>query len=799
MFRNYIRIAWRNLIKNKVSAAINIGGLAAGMAVAMLIGLWIRDELSFDTYNEQYHVISKIARQELALNGEIYIAESNNHFPIPLAAELRSNYSRYFTNVALTSDKNEHLLTSGDKQFSRLGMYAEPEFTNIFTLKMVAGSTIDFKDPNTILIRQSLATALYGQESPIGKVLQFDHKQSLKVSGVFEDLPHNTQWSDLSFLCPWSLLVSTEKNVRDNLSNWGNSSFNIFVTTRPGITTSQIAEGIRNVYQSKLANTTTETKAALFLHPMKDWHLRSEWKNGIQAGGQIQLVWLFGLTGIFILLLACINFMNLSTARSGKRAREVGMRKTFGSLRSQLVRQFLTESFIIVCFAFVLSITIVLLSLPWFNHIADKQISFPYSSIGYWTVAIIFITITSFVAGSYPAFYLSSFQPIKVLKGPFRAGRSAALSRRILVTVQFTVSIILIVGTIVVYRQVQLARDRPIGYNRNGLIRIDMKTAALEGKYDLLQRELLASGGAVSFAQSSATTTASNYFDDHFEWDDKDPQLPKMAFSLMAVTADFGKTVDWHFKAGRDFSRSFSTDNTAIILNEAAVKYMQLKDPVGKLIRWNGNPFKVIGVIENMVTESPYKPVQQSVYFMVPGIGPVITIRLHPQLSSADALARITPVFRKLDPASPFEYKFVDAEYGRKFATEQRIGTLSSLFAILAIFISCLGIFGLSAFVAEQRVKEIGVRKVMGASVASLWGLLSKEFVLLVLISFLIATPAAHYCMDRWLAQYEYRTGIAWWIFIVAGAGALTITLFTVSFQALKAAMTNPVKSLKNE
>lgn len=799
MFRIYFRIAWRNIVKNKVSAIINIGGLAAGMAVAMLIGLWINDELSFDTYNKQYNVVSKIARQEIAQNGESYIADNNNHFPIPLAGELRTSYNNYFTHVALVSESNEHLLSVGDKQFSRTGIFAEPDFMNIFTLKMTEGSPQAFNTPGSMLIRQSLAIALFGNESAIGKVLQLDNKQPVKITGVYEDLPHNSTWADISFICPWSLLVSTEQYVRDNLTNWNNSSFSVYVATAQGITTQQASQAISNVYQARMGNDIAASKVSLFLHPMKDWHLRSVWKNGVHAGGQIQLVWLFALTGLFVLLLACINFMNLSTARAATRAREIGMRKTFGSLRSQLIRQFMTESLLIVCLAFVLSAGLVICSLPWFNNIASKQILFPYTTLSFWGISLIFIAVTGFIAGSYPSFYLSSFQPVKVLKGPFRAGRSAILSRRILVTLQFTVSIVLIVGTIIVYRQVQLAQDRPIGYNRNGLIRIDMKTGTLSDKYNVLQRELLASGGATGFAQSSAATTTSNYFDDRFEWEDKDPLLPKMAFSLTAVTYDFGKTVGWNFKGGRDFSRDYKTDNAAIILNEAAVKYMQLKDPVGKIIRWNGNPFTVIGVIENMVTGSPYKPVQQSAYFMVPGIGPVITIRLNPQLSTEKAIARIETVFRQLDPASPFDYKFVDVEYGRKFAAEQRISTLSFLFALLAIFISCLGIFGLATFMAAQRVKEIGVRKILGASVTNLWVLLSREFVLMVVIALLIATPIAHYCMYRWLQQYDYHVSIAWWVFVIAGAGTLVITLLTISFQTLKATLTNPIRSLRNE
>ncbi len=801
MFKNYFKTAWRNLARNKSTSFINIGGLAVGMAVAMLIGLWIWDELSFDRYNKNYDSIAQLARNE-TVNGEAFVSDNNNHFPIPLAEELRTNYDNYFKQVALASESNEQMVGFDDKQFSRLGMYVEPGFLKIFTFKMFEGSGSGFNDPNTILLNKSLAAALFGDSDPTGKVLKLSNTIPVKVAGVFEDFPSNSRFQNVAFFCPFSLLVNINDNVKNNLNNWENSSFLVFAQVNRGISMKKISGAIKEVYWNRIKSGRPKTagdNVALFLHPMKDWHLRSEWKNGVQAGGQIQLVWLFGMIGIFVLLLACINFMNLSTARSEKRAKEVGIRKTIGSLRSQLTRQFLSESFLIVSIAFIISIGIAFLSLNWFNEIADKKISFPFNNPVFWIISILFITITAFVSGSYPALYLSSFSPVKVLKGSFRAGKSAAIPRRVMVAIQFTVSIILIIGTIVIYRQIQYAQNRPIGYDRNGLIRFNMNTAELNGKNDVLRKEVLASGGAIEIAESSSATTENNYFDDRIEWDGKDPKLAKMAFVLSAVSYDFGKTVGWQFVSGRDFSRSFGTDSNAVILNEAAVKYMRLADPVGKTITFNNNKLRVVGVIKDMITDSPFKPVQQSIYFMIPQIGPVITIRLNPKLSPAEAISRIEPVFKKLNPDGLFDYKFVDDEYGRKFAAEQRIGTLSTVFAILAIFISCLGIFGLASFVAAQRIKEIGVRKILGASVINLWGLLSKEFVMLVVLAFVIASPIAYYFMDHWLQKYEYRTNITWWVFGVAGAGALFITLLTVSFQAIKAAIANPVESLRTE
>src|SRR5436190_9568687 len=801
MFKNYLKIALRNLIKNKGTSIINIGGLAVGMAVATLIGLWIWDELSFDKYNKNYDNIAQLARKQTT-NGEIFISEKSNHFPIPLAGELRDKFPGYFKNVALATESYEQMISVDEKRFSRQGMYVEPSFIDIFTFNMLAGSGKGFNDPNSILINKSLAVSLFGSIDPVGKTLELSNTQPVKITGVYKDFPSNSRFYEISFFCPWDLLVTINSGVKKDLDNWVNSSYNIFIQTVPERSMQDVSKGIEETYWNRIKNDrpkSSNDNVALFLHPMKDWHLRSEWKNGVQAGGQIQLVWLFGAIGIFVLLLACINFMNLSTARSEKRAKEVGIRKTVGSLKSQLIKQFLSESFLTVCIAFILNVGIVLLSLNWFNEIADKKVSFPFDIPLFWIISILFIIITAFISGSYPALYLSSFKPVKVLKGTFRAGKSAAIPRRVMVAIQFTVSIILIIGTIVVYRQVQHAQNRPIGYDRNGLIRFNMNTADLNGKNDVLRQELLASGGVIDVAESSAATTENNYFDDRIEWEGKDLKSAKMAFVLRAVTHDFGKTIGWQFAEGRDFSRSYQTDNAAVILNEAAVKYMQLSDPVGKTITFNNNRFTVIGVISDMITDSPYKSVQPGLYFMVPQIGPVITMRLNPELSPSKAISLIQPIFKKLNPNGLFEYKFVDEEYGRKFAAEQRIGTLSTVFAILAIFISCLGIFGLASFVAEQRIKEIGVRKVLGASVLNLWGLLSKEFIALVAMAFIIAIPVSSYFMNEWLQKYEYRTNISWWIFAVAGSGVLVITLLTVSFQAIKAAVANPIKSLRTE
>jgi putative ABC transport system permease protein len=439
-----------------------------------------------------------------------------------------------------------------------------------------------------------------------------------------------------------------------------------------------------------------------------------------------------------------------------------------------------------------------MLMLPLFNEVADKKIGILWTNPIFWLCGIGFSLITGLIAGSYPALYLSSFQPVKVLKGTFRVGRFASVPRQVLVVIQFTVSVTLIIGTIIVFRQIQYAKNRPIGYDRNGLITVAMNTPELHEHYNALREALLQTGSVVDMSTSSSPTTDVNSQNGGFQWEGKDPNF-KESFGTIAVTHDFGKTVGWQFKEGRDFSRQYSTDSSGMVLNETAVRYMGIKDPIGKTVKWGDQVFHVVGVISDMVMQSPFKPITPTVFMLNYGWAQVIDIKLNPNQGTSESLSKIEAVFRRFNPGSPFDYRFSDQQYAMKFAAEEQIGKLASAFAMLAVFISCLGLFGMASFVAEQRTKEIGVRKVLGASVFNLWRLLSKDFVILVIIAFGIATPTAYYFLHNWLLKYEYRTEISWWIFAVSGAGALAITLLTVSFQSIKAALMNPVKSLRSE
>lgn len=786
MIKNYYKIAWRNLLKNKAHSSINIIGLATGMAVAILIGLWIWDELSFDQYHTNHKKLARLMTTQ-TFDGE---TSTYPNICAPLEKELRTRHASDYKRLSLTWSST-NILAAGDKQISQPGIWAQPDLPEMLTLKMNKGSRGAFHDPSAVLLSQSIATALFGKDDPVDKTIRVDNKTDMKVAGVYEDLPKNTTLYGTNFILPWYNKANWWNTQGDA---WSNHGCELIVEVNDGIDFDKASEKIKKVTQEHGYTTSNEL---ISLHPMDNWHLYSEFKNGKQVGGRIQFVWLFGIIGVFVLLLACINFMNLSTARSEKRAKEVGIRKAIGSMRRQLIGQFLGESLLVSFLALLFAVILVQLSISFFNSISDKNMRIPWTTPLFWLAGIAFAFITGIISGSYPAFYLSGFKPIKVLKGTFRAGRFAVLPRKILVVVQFAVSVTLIIGTIIVYRQVQFAKNRPVGYAREGLISIVMNTPELFGHYDALRSDLIQTGAVENMAESNSTVTEIWSNNSGVEWEGKDPNSDPL-FGTIAVTHDFGETVGWEITEGRDFSRDFN-DTSAFILNESAVKITGLKNPVGKRMKWANKEHIITGVIKDMVMESPFKPAIPTIFHMSPDWVNRIIVKIKSGIPLRDALTKIETVFKKHNPRSPFGYKFIDEEYAQKFSDEERIGNLATFFAILAIFISCLGLFGLASFVAEQRTKEIGVRKVLGASVFNLWRMLSKDFVVLVFIACFIAVPIAWYFLNEWLQQYEYRTPASWWIFAVAIAGALLITLFTVSFQAIRAAIANPVKSLRTE
>jgi len=797
MVKNHFKVGFRNLLRSRGYSFINVGGLAVGMTVAILIGLWVYDEISFNYYHENISTIGQVMRNG-TLNGNTL---TTSYLPFPLAEEIRKEYGESFRHVLMCHPQDDHVLSEGDKKVGKSGVFIEAGGPEMFTLKMEKGSWDGLKDPHSILISASTATLFFGADDPVGKLLKIDNKLDVKVTGVYEDLPSNTNFSGAAFFAPWELYVSVNQWM--TTQGFKNNFLNVYVELQPNTDFEKASGRIHDIILNKVRDDKdfVAVNPQLFIHPMKKWHLFSEWTNGVNTGGLIQYVWLFGIVGSFVLALACINFVNLSTARADRRAREVGVRKAIGSNRKQLISQFFIESFIVVALAYIVAVLVAGASLNMFNELAGKRMAMPWNKWEFWVAGAGVMLMASILSGSYPAFYLSSFQPVKVLKGLFRTGMSASLPRKLLVVVQFTVSVTLIIGTTIIYQQIQFAKDRPVGYSRNGLIMVPLNDQ-YAAKMETLETEMKNTGVVEATAASQSPVTSVWSSNGGFEWSGKDPGL-QAEFATLGVTLDYGRTVGWEVVSGRDFTKDIASDSTGLILNEAAARVMGFKDPIGETVTWqpvwrSGLRFKVLAVVKDMVMLSPFDPPKPTVFFINDEMN-WLNIRIRKDVNNGDALAAIETVCRKVAPNVPFDYKFVDSEYATKFATEEKIGRLAAVFGVLAIFISCLGLFGLASFVSAQRTKEIGIRKVSGASVLSLWKMLSKEFVLLVTISSVMAIPLGWYFSAKWLQSYAYRMHISWWTFALAIVGAITITLLTISYQAIHAAMMNPVKSLRSE
>ena len=792
MYRNYFKIGWRNLFRHKGYSFINIGGLAVGMAVAMLIGLWIYDELSFNKYHDNYERIAWMMQNQTF--GEEGIKTWQNQ-AAQLGPELRNNYGTYFEYVITTSFPQRRTLRQGDKALVKMGLFMEPAAPEMLTLRMLSGTRQGLTEPGSILLPAATARAFFGDQDPIDQMLLLG-EQEVKVTGVYADLPDNSSFADIDYIAPWELMA---KDLPDWLG-WGNSWFQTIVQIDKHAEMNQVSTAIRDAKMKRvMEEDDARFKPELFLHPMSKIYLYSDFEQGVSVGGRIQYVWLFGIIGVFVLLLACINFMNLSTARSEKRAKEIGVRKAVGSLRSQLIGQFFTESMLIAVLAFAIALLLVQLTLSSFNEVAGKEINFPLLSASFWLLGLSFVLLTGVLAGSYPALYLSSLRTVRALKGTFRTGRRAILPRQVLVVIQFAVSVILIIGTLIVFQQIQFVKDRPIGYDVDRLIGVPIRSDEVNEHFGSLRHDLLQTGVVEEVAKAGSPITGAAITNSGFIWKGKDPDMQD-EFVTMQVSHEFGKTVGWKIIKGRDFSREFSTDTLGFIINEAAAEYMGLENPIGESVKWGENgTYTIIGVVEDMITQSPYAPVRQMIFYIDEVLSRGVHIKIKPDIGTQKAIASIEAVFKEHNPADPFEYEFANEQHAQKFATEVRIGKLSGFFATLAILISCLGLFGLASFVAEQRTKEIGIRKVLGASVAQLWQLLSRDFLVLVTISCLIAVPIAYYLLDGWLQDYEYRIELHWWVFAAAGLAAIVITLLTVSYQTIRAALTNPVESLRSE
>ena len=789
MLRNYIKTAWRNIVNNKIYSAINMLGLAAGMAVTLIIALWVYKEYSSNRFLPGYQNTYQVKLNH-TIEGSV---RTMNGASLPLADLLRKDIPE-IKYVASTDWCDKHGLMVGDAKLFLRGMRVENDFLKILQYPLLKGNANTvLNDPYSIVLTESTAKALFGKEDPLNKTVRYENKHELKVTGILKDLPDNS-FLKFTYLIPFSYREQTANWIKEARHQWGNNSFQLFVALQPNIAYGQIEPKIRNLVKKNSTMKATE----VMMQPAKDWELYNRFENGKVAGGLIEYVRMFSMIGILVLIIACINFTNLSTARSEKRAREVGVRKAIGSQRKHLIFQFLTESTLITLLAFGIALLLVQVTLPWFSELTNSRLTIPFTSSLFWGIMTSFIIVTSLLAGSRPAFYLSSFKPVKVLKGKLQPGRKASWSRKTLVVIQFSCSIALIISTIIIYQQLEHVKNRPTGYNAGQLLMTDMSTD-LNRNFAALKNELLQTGVIehIAFASSPITDVYSHTVIE--QWPGKSAGSEELHTAAIGVSDNYFKTLGMEFQSGHDFSDSWKTDSATVIVNETAVRKMNLKQPLDQIINWNGNEkVRIVGVVKDALMESPFAPVPP-VVFAHDSEGKSIMYRVRPGVNVQNALTKLAPVFNKYNPAYPYIYQFADEEYATKFEIEVLVEKLAGIFAGLAIFISCLGLFGLAAFMAEQRTKEIGIRKVLGASVSQLWLLLSKDFIVLVLVSCVIASPVALYFLHDWLQKYEYRINIGMPVFIVSAVLAIVITVVTISFQTIKAAIGKPITALRNE
>jgi len=789
MLRNYLIVTFRNLFKNGFYSFINISGLAIGITCSILIILWVADETSFDKFHPKADRLYQVW-VNAHFDGRI-----NSWTSVPLPThEAMKPADANIVHAAVTDWGGDHLLaTTDDKRMNKRGFNVGEEFLEMFQFPLIAGNAEQVLDEaSNIVITEATAKAFFGDEDAMGKIIRVDNQFDLKVAGILKDIPSNSSFQ-FDFLLPYKHWHNTNDWVRDNETNWGNYSFQVFVELNDPKNKASVENSIRDMLAKHGED--KEMKHEFYLYPLLRWRLYSNFENGVEQGGMSDYVQLFTIIAIFIIVIACINFMNLATARSERRAREVGIRKSVGSRRFELIFQFIGESMIIALISFVIAIVAAQLLLPSYNTLVDKKLFIDYASKEFWLFTLGLIVVTGFVAGSYPAFYLSGFQPVKVLKGKPTVGKSASLPRKILVTLQFGFSIFLIISMFVIYNQIQLAKGRDIGYSQENLITVPLNKD-YHDNLEHLKVELKASGAVESLvrANSAITNINSNNF---VGWPGKPEEL-KVIFTTIVTDYDWAKTMGVKMLEGRDFSEDFKSDSLAIIVNKAAIKIMGLKDPIGTELDLWGKKRKLIGVCDDVLMGSPYEQVKPMFAVLDDWWGS-ITIRLKKTNDLQTSLKAVEGIFKKYGPAYPFEYTFVDVEFQKKFTTINLTSSLASLFTILAVVITGLGLFGLAAFTAEQRTKEIGIRKVLGASVSSLVNLISKDFSVLVIVAFVICAPLSWWAMTSYLQRYTIRTEIAWWIFPATGAIALVFALLIVSTQALRAAHSNPVNSLRSE
>jgi putative ABC transport system permease protein len=758
------------------------------MAVSFMLLLYVHNEYSFDKFNVNGNRLYQVFKNQ-PTNGEI---RTKWFTPQLLAGALKKDYPE-IANVARVNEAKDILISYKDKGLKFNTVAIDGALLDMFSFEFVEGNKSSaLSDPSSVILTQSTVKAIFGDVNPVGQVVKFNNQFPMKVGAVIKDNPQNSSFT-FKALISWDAFLSQQPWLKGE--NWDNYAYATYVLLKPNASSIAVNSKIKNLIGEHFP---PDKEVKLFIYPFTDLRLRGEFKNGVNVGGSIDYVRLFLFLAIGILVIACINFMNLSTARSERRAREVGIRKAIGARRITLIQQFMGESLLMAFMAFILSVILIIVLLPVFGNIINIKLNIPYNNLWAWGIALAVTIITGLFAGSYPALFLSSFNPVKVLKGQFVSGKTTVKPRQMLVIIQFAFAICLIVSSIFVYKQISYIKDRPVGYNRNGLIEMPID-GAMYDKFESFRQEAISTGAITDGASISEPITTLTSATWKNKWPGQLPGEDKIPIDCIAVTYHMFDTYQIEVIKGRDFATDRPSDSTAVVLNEAAVKLMRLTNPIGQKITWMNAERTVIGVVKNFVWGSPYESVKPTIIGFTKGWVGNIGLRLNPANSVSKNLALLQNVYKQYNPAYPFEYQFTDESFGRKFQNEKLLGTMSVLFTFLAIIISCLGLFGLASFSAERRGKEISIRKVLGAGTAGLWLKLSQEFVKLILISFVIGSAISWYNIHQWLSQYTYHTSVSIWTFVVTLFLSIIICLIAVSWQAVKAALVNPVKNLRSE
>lgn len=789
MFQNYFKTAWRNLWKNKAFSLINIMGLALGVTCGLVIMLWVADEYGVDGFHKNGERLYSVYIQQFHSDGvDAYYGGSGM-----LAAEMKRVLPEVQYAVNMDWD-NLNTFEANHKILKQNGLHAGEDFFKLFSYPLLEGNaTSALKNPDAISISKKMAEAFFGSAAAaFGQTIRFQNTKQFTITAVFDDFPQNSTMQ-FDYLINYQDIAA-----EDWVKDWGNSGQPCYILLRQGTDAKAFAAKIARFLDTYDQDQNEHSYKRLGIQNYGEVYLHSHFdKSGNISGGKIQYVQLFTLVAVFILLIACINFMNLTTARSVKRAKEIGIRKAIGAVRWALIRQFIGEAWLIVGLAVLVSFLLVPLALPYFNQLTGKAIPLPFGSLNFWLSIITLVALTGIIAGSYPALYLSSFKPVSVLKGVSKFSSSAVWFRKGLVVFQFMLSIVLIVGTIVVNKQVKYIQTTNLGYDKENLLLVPLEGDLIE-QYPLFKNQLLNQPGIKDVTRTTDNLVQILNGTTGVEWQGKDPNRDS-EFAHAAIGYDFVKTMRLELAQGRDFSKDFATDSVGYLLNESAAKIIGFQNPVGQALTLWGNPGTIIGVLKDFHFNSMHEQIRPMIlrYGENTEWGRAL-VRTEPGQTQA-ALASLEKVCKALNPKFPFTYQFSDEEYAKLYQSEQVVSKLANYFAFLGIFISCLGLLGLVTFTAEQRTKEIGVRKVLGASVSSVVALLSTDFLKLVFIALLIASPLAYYLMQRWLADFAYRINMEWWMFVLAGLLAVGIALLTVSYQSIKAALMNPVKSLRSE